>query len=289
MKFSLTGNKPSPKKVETSTAGKVGESKVPSGSVSGGVSKAPSSAPAKSAPAKPDPQTTTKTEAKKTNPSPNLLAQFFGFFSVDLVRADIITDEEKVQQQYQSIARLIKNEVYAIIVLTLILIASIPFAQPIYQYFALNTEHKTMPLVALDMPNMTDAAVISWSTVAITEVMTMGFGDYESHLKAQRFRFTPEGWESFARAFDRQKIGDSFKEHQLVLTTVPSNTPVIVGQGVNPENIYQWYVEMPVVMSFATNNNVSRRSNSVITLTIVRVSTQQSPMGIGIKSWGIGG
>jgi len=217
------------------------------------------------------------------------IVNFFRLFQIDPVRVDIIVDEEMAHRQYKGLIRLVMNELYAIVVLTAILILSIPFAQPIYQYFALNPEQKTLGLVALEMPNMTNNAVISWTTIAITEIMTMGFGDYESHLKAQRFRFTPEGWDGFAKAFDRQKIGQSFKEHQLVLTTVPSNSPVIVGQGENAQHIYQWNVQMPVIMTFATNNNVTRRTNSVINLTIVRVPTDQNPAGIGIKTWSLGG
>ena len=113
----------------------------------------------------------------------------------------------------------------------------------------------------------------------------MGFGDYESHLKAQRFRFTSEGWESFATAFDDQKIGKSFDKNQLVLTTVPADTPVILAQGVNKKQAYQWNVQMPIAMTFATNNNVSRHQRGIVTLTIVRVPTDKNPLGVGIQKW----
>jgi hypothetical protein len=74
----------------------------------------------------------------------------------------------------------------------------------------------------------------------------------------------------------------------LVLTTVPSNTPIIVGQGVNPQEVYQWEVQMPVIMSYATNNNVINRKRSVITLTIVRVPADENASGIAIQGWSAG-
>lgn len=206
----------------------------------------------------------------------------------EVIRVDVIADEKSELLRHDRLIRIITMEAIAIGVLGVILILGVPFFHPIYQYFAMNPEHERMALVGLTVPNMTNRAILSWATTSITEIMTMGFGDYESHLKGQKYRFTEAGWESFATAFDKQKIGESFKKHQLVLTTVPSNAPVILGQGENAQHIYQWNVQLPVVMTYATNNNVSRRQSSVIELEIVRVPPEQSPSGIGIKSWSIG-
>ena len=66
---------------------------------------------------------------------------------------------------------------------------------------------------------------------------------------------------------------------------MPSNTPVIMGQGVNIDQIYQWNVEMPIIMTYATNNNVMRKDRAIVSLEIVRVPAEQSSSGIGIKAW----
>jgi hypothetical protein len=65
---------------------------------------------------------------------------------------------------------------------------------------------------------------------------------------------------------------------------VPSDTAVILAQGLNKEGIYQWRVQVPVIMTYATNNNVSQGHHAIVTLTIVRVSPQKSPFGIAIKN-----
>ena len=209
-------------------------------------------------------------------------------WSADPVEIDVIADEADELKRHNRLLKLVTAETILIALLAILLILGVPFFQPVYQYFALNPQQQRLPIVALDMPNMTNRAVLSWSTISITEIMTMGFGDYEPHLKAQRFRFTDAGWDSFATAFDKQKIGESFSKHQLVLTTIPSNTPVILGQGENPHHVYQWNVQMPVIMTYATNNNVSSRQKTIINLAIVRVPTSQNPDGIGIQSWRIG-
>ena len=115
--------------------------------------------------------------------------------------------------------------------------------------------------------------------------MTFGFGDIVDQLGKQKSRFTSKGWDSFVTAYRKQRIKETFKENQLVLTTVPSDTAIIVAQGVNEWGVYQWMVQVPVIMTYATNNNVTQAHRGVISITITRVSPQQNPAGIAIRKW----
>jgi hypothetical protein len=177
-------------------------------------------------------------------------------------------------------------QTWIIAILGTLLTLFIPFARPNYLYYAMTPEKTKQPLVGLDMPNMTNRAIISWATTSITEVMTMGFGDMDTKVLKQRPRFTAKGWDVYMKTFKTMKIRETFKQSQLVLTTVPTNTPVIVEQGVNfEENVYQWVVQMPVIMTYATNNNVTRKQRSIITLTIVRIPAEENYSGIAIRNW----
>ena len=42
---------------------------------------------------------------------------------------------------------------------------------------------------------------------------------------------------------------------------------------------------MPVIMTYATNNNVMNKKRATVTLTIVRVAAEENPFGIAIQSW----
>jgi intracellular multiplication protein IcmL len=201
---------------------------------------------------------------------------------------DIVTDPKAALEQHRRLLRRIKRQGIAIALLGVFLVVAVPFLQPVSYYHALYPDGHNRLMSSLTIPNMTDRAILSWSATAITEVMTMGFGDYETRIGSQKWRFTPDGWDSFVKAFNKGDIGKTFKQSQLVLTTVPSNTPVIIWKGQNEKKIYSWKVQMPVIMTYATNNNVSRRSKAIITLTIVRVSTNDNPLGIGIQQWTVG-
>jgi len=200
---------------------------------------------------------------------------------------DMRPDEVGAALRHSYLVHFVLTETVVIAILASILLIGTPFFRPVYMYYARNPEAQVMALVPLTLPNMTNRAVLSWATNSITEIMTIGFGDFQIRLNAQRPRFTPEGWDSFTKAFVRQKIGQTFRDQQMVLTTVASGTPVIVAQGVNEKRIYEWHVQMPVIMTYATNNNVTQRAPSIIELTIVRVPAEQSPSGIGISAWTI--
>jgi hypothetical protein len=231
-------------------------------------------APAKS-PAKPAPGT----------PPPRAAKARTGFLTDDPIAIDILPGEEAERRRYAKLLKIVFIETLAIASLTGFLIFTLPVYHPIYQYFARNPDGQSTPLVALDVPNMTNRAVLSWAVTSVTEILTIGFGDFEKKLLTQKFRFTPSGWESFTGAFDNLKTGKTFLEDQLVLTTVASDTAVIIAQGVNEDGVYQWKVQIPVIMTYATNNNVTRRNHTLITLTIERVWPEQSPAGIAIRTW----
>lgn len=237
-------------------------------------------------PPSPPAQSATK-DKKKPQAAAKTKKKMMRFFTLDPVMVDVVPDEQAAGAKYAKLLRIVTLESIILAVLGLVLVMGTPFFRPVYRYYALNPRHQVLELVPLIMPNMTDRAILSWATTSITEIMTMGFGDFETKLLTQQPRFTPEGWKSFKKAFVEQKIGESFRESQLVLTTVPSDTPVIVSQGVNEQHVYQWRVQMPVIMTYATNNNVTRRERAIIDLTIIRVEPEQNPVGIGIATWSL--
>jgi intracellular multiplication protein IcmL len=196
-----------------------------------------------------------------------------------------LLNEDLALAKFGRLKKIVAFQTWVIAGLGFLVIITAPFAHPINLYYAINPAKQTMQMAGLTMPNMTNRAVLSWAVNSITEIMTMGFGDMDSKLPKQRVRFTSDGWDAYITAFIRGKIGSKFKENQLVLTTVPSNTPVITAQGVNEYHVYQWMVQMPVIMTYATNNNVTSQKRAIVQLIITRVDSKDSPYGIAIDKW----
>ncbi len=232
-----------------------------------------------------------KAKAKKTEAKiPKLpkipgAGNFFGLFEEEPVNVDSLPDAEDATKHRLRMLKIVYAESILIIVLVGIFIIAMPIFRPIYLYHAVEPDGKQAMLVPLDMPNLTNQAVRSWATSSVTEIMTLGFGDFNQKLISQKPRFTKEGWEGFLKAFFNQNVGKRFEDYSLVLTTVPANTAVITAQGENPKGQYQWTIELPVIMTYATNNDVSQRAYVLVRLTIVRVPPEENSSGIAIQSW----
>ncbi len=209
----------------------------------------------------------------------------FGLFSQEDIASDIVEDEADARLRHHRLMALIRAQALAIGILVAILVFGGPIMKPFNRYFTLSPERKKEELTTLYTPNLTNQAILSWAATSVTEVMTIGFGDYDRHIRAQRKRFTAKGWESFQKALKDQRVREEFLARQIVLTTVPADVAVIVNQGPDPENGYQWTVEMPVIMTYVTNNNVSKKSRSVARITIVRVPSSENVGGAAIKKW----
>ncbi|MFA6279434.1 MAG: DotI/IcmL family type IV secretion protein [Bdellovibrionales bacterium] len=213
------------------------------------------------------------------------------------LRDDPLTEKDPVEPKaerirFKKIISRVQRHMYIVLGLVFLNVLLAPLLRPTYQYIRLADDKKETPMFSLLEPNQTDQAVLSWAATGITEIMTFGFGDFDQRILAQRKRFTDQGWQSFLDALIEQKMREGFKMRQLVLTTVPTDAPVIVSKGMEEddeyngeEKTYKWVVEMPVIMTYTTNNNVSSANKGIVRLTIVRVSGKQNPTGIGIKAW----
>jgi hypothetical protein len=208
-----------------------------------------------------------------------------GFFAFEPVSIDTVADEAAAYAEHARLLKSMTHRAMIITAMTVFFIFCIPLFRPVYRYYAINPQQQATPMIGLSMPNLTNRAILSWAANGVTEIMTVGFGDFETKLLAQKTRFTRDGWDAFVKAFLGQKIDESFRKHQLVLTTVPSDTPVIASQGENKSHVYEWHVQVPVIMTYATNNNVTRPERALIDLTIMRVPFDQNDSGIAIDTW----
>lgn len=199
----------------------------------------------------------------------------------------IRVNESDYLPKHRRLVKLINRQNYIIIALVLLTILTEPYLHPINVYYAKKPgfDGQTRELSGMVNPNMTDEAVLSWVEASITEILTFGFGDFDRRILAQRHRFTSTGWESFLESLRSENMREAFKLRQLVLTTAPSNAPVIVSKGLDADNNYIWVIQLPVIMTYTTNNNVRTGQRSIVTVTVARVPTSDNVRGIGIKMW----
>lgn len=190
----------------------------------------------------------------------------------------------------------LRNEFYKdrqrIVVLALLLSIAINMVQlalliymythpPAPRYFATSINGRITPLFPLDEPNQSDAAVLQWANQAAIASYSYNFVNYRDELQAASVFFTPEGWNQFLDALQKSNTLDSVRAKKLIVSAVATRAPIILQKGLL-NGRYSWRVQMPVLVTYQSASEFAQ-VNTVVTLLITRISTLNSPRGIGIS------
>lgn len=195
----------------------------------------------------------------------------------------VVTRNIYYRDGYRNIMKIAILEGMAIVALIAALGITIAVSRPQDRFFATTADGRLIRMVALNEPNMNDAALVSWAARAGSDVMTFGFHDYQRRLQEASAYFTRRGWQSFTEALDRSRVMEGVQSAQRVVTAAPKSAPVITQQGL-VDGIYRWVVELPLIVTYQSGT-ATQSETLTVTLVIVRVSTLDSPSGVGIQQW----
>lgn len=158
---------------------------------------------------------------------------------------------------------------------------------PAPQYFATSVDGRITPLIPLAQPNLSNAAILQWANEAAISSYTYNFVNYRKALQDASQYFTPEGWQAFLSALKSSNNLDAVTAKKLIVTAVATGAPVIQEQGVLLGR-YTWKVQMPMLVSYQSANQVSQQ-NVMVNMLITRISTLSSARGIGIAQFVVSG
>ncbi len=170
--------------------------------------------------------------------------------------------------------------IIALLVSALIYVVTHP---PAPKYFATNTSGRIVPLMPLDQPNLSTAALLQWANTAAIAAFTYNFVDYRAQLQAASEFFTPEGWQAYLQSLQTSQNLTAVKAKNLVVSAVATGAPVINQQGV-VDGRYTWEIQMPLLVTYQSASQITPQS-LMLNMVITRVSTLDSPRGIGIAQF----
>lgn len=157
---------------------------------------------------------------------------------------------------------------------------------PAPKYFATSINGRITPLFALNEPNQSDSAILQWANQAAIAAYTYNFVNYRSELQAASGFFTSQGWTQFLNALQASNNLDAVKAKKLVVSAVATRAPIILKKGILNDR-YTWRVQMPILVTYQSASEFSQQNN-VVTMLITRISTLNSPRGIGISQFIVG-
>lgn len=195
----------------------------------------------------------------------------------------VVVRNEYYRDGYRSLLRLAFIQGVAIIGLLGAVYFIVHSHQPENRYFATTEDGRLIPMLALNQPNLSTPALLSWVAQAATEVMTFGFNDYRRRLQESSRSFTKPGWESFTKALQASRIIETVETNQQVVTAAPSGAPIVESEGLF-NGRYQWIIQLPLIVTYQSGTK-TRSNRLLVTLVVVRVPRLESPNGIGIEQW----
>jgi len=154
------------------------------------------------------------------------------------------------------------------------------------KYFATSINGRITPLFALNAPNQSDSAVLQWANQAAIAAFSYNFVNYRSELQASSGFFTAEGWTQFLDALQQSNNLEAVKAKKLIVSAVATRAPIILQKGIL-NGRYAWRIQMPLLVTYQSASEFSQQ-NSVVTMLVTRVSTLNSPRGIGIDQFVVG-
>jgi len=195
----------------------------------------------------------------------------------------VIVRNEFYRDGYRTLLKIAIIQALIIVGLILAMYYVIQVNQPKDRYFATTSDGRLVPMVALNEPNLSTPALMSWAAQSATEVMTFGYHDYRRRLQEASRNFTRIGWASFTTALETSRIMEMVEANQYVVNAAPTSAPVLLEEGV-VQGRYQWRIEVPIVVTYQAGAQ-KRADSYILTLLIVRVSKLESPNGVGIEQW----
>ena len=189
------------------------------------------------------------------------------------------------REGFYNLVWVVKILAFIITVLTAVLFYYVSNVLPEDRYYALTgvDGEVKMPMVAMPTPNVTNDALLAWAMQAATDVMTFGFHDMDERFAKSRQYFSDEGWLSFGVAFAKSAFYDNVVKSQQIVTAIPRGTPEILYSGLY-KGQFQWILDVPMLMTIRAGGK-QRVERTSVRMYIVRMPTQNNPMGIGINTW----
>lgn len=197
---------------------------------------------------------------------------------------NVVIRNQFYRDGYRTLVKIALVEGVAIVGLILTFVVFLNIYTPKREYFATTEDGRIVPMVALSEANLSKPALLSWAAQSASETMTFGFHDYRRRLQESSRHFTRRGWGSFTKALQDSGRIETITSNRQVVSATPRAAPTILAEGLMPNGLYRWEVEMPMLLTYELGQ--SRRSEPMnVRLVIVRVPKLESANGVGIDQW----
>ncbi len=151
------------------------------------------------------------------------------------------------------------------------------------RFLSVNDQNQIKELILLGESNTTNAGVKKWLAEAMTESYEFTFKNMKSRMaKNCDHYYTEKGCNDYKGA--HEAIGNTarIKKDRLIVNAAPLAAPIVVKKGVNEKGIYQWVVQIPMIITYTGSQEKSVKE--LFEVNIVRSGVYKHKNGLAIES-----
>lgn len=127
-------------------------------------------------------------------------------------------------------------------------------------------DHSFIKMMTMPWPVLTPPAIEKWAAHAITNIMSVGFNDFDHHIKKIRPFFTDAGYEGIVQAFNKNYREQIVGQNENMIT-VPTGAPRMTHY---PNKMEKWFtVEIPIISSFDNGDQTTISSRPGVAVLII--------------------
>ncbi len=151
------------------------------------------------------------------------------------------------------------------------------------RFLSVNDQNQIKELIVLGESNTTNAGVKKWLAEAMIESYEFTFKNMKSRMAKNCDKYyTEKGCNDYKAAHDAIGNTARIKKDKLIVNAAPLAAPIVKKKGVNKKGIYQWVVQIPMIITYTGSKETSVKE--LFEVNIVRSGVYKHKNGLAIES-----
>ena len=150
-------------------------------------------------------------------------------------------------------------------------------------YYAISKSGQTFPMQPIQEINVSPRSMLNWAMVAVTNIYTLDFLNYEKSLQQIKDFFTINGYDKFKKSIEASGRLKDIIANKLIASAVVVDSPIVLREG-KLANSYLWEIQMPIAISYQGPSVQVYKQWLAVSLVIKKVPTSEIKKGIGIEN-----
>ncbi len=148
--------------------------------------------------------------------------------------------------------------------------------------FATGDEFRTLSPVSVDQPYLSQPDLIQWVSEALPKVFTFDFINYNKELSTYPEYFTANGWKNYLDQLKMYADYNATIAGKLFISAAADGAPFILNQGLLPNSVYGWLIQMPLNLSYSSVVKGGSQQ-LVMQILVERIPTLNNLSGVAIE------